>query len=295
MTHVSTVTGFGRWTRQPRQPEQTCCDLVQRHQVWKIIFVAAGLVVHPQIIADSNWVPDYFALVQDKADKICEMCLKQHHKNESEESEHYPSWMLHQLELRQPSSTVAKPDASSKKYMSSSSLENSVEAMLVLRPIKLFINDDAMKRRQSLLRSLLYDKGLPPLPMSLACNVFFRSGHGDPIEIVKELDADNWLKCCTSYNSPCIDVAYQVKLRLQPVGRNQICRPKRTPRHSEEDEEWNTLLALDKWLANRLYEGNYRSYKLDPEGPMKPPESVWPMLDKIDMGHTMQHRPSLTF
>ncbi|KAK3822326.1 MAG: hypothetical protein J3R72DRAFT_459174 [Linnemannia gamsii] len=437
MTHVSTVTGFGRWARQPRQPEQqhpqpclartnateetpfrpppqlplelwnavfcwlypsqlgtiavvsrTWCDLVQRHQVWKTIFVAAGLVVHPQIIPDRNWVPDYFELVQDKADKICEMCLKQHHKNESEGTlpvtmstfndnaaitiattttptmtapitklsvPHFAIQMCRPCRIEYYSKnpepipsrletffwgdnnykvipvidsltatflygvsnyrirTLPFVDAPSARAAPTTTNRHQTRRILqevhVLQLARKFRGgdvgieayqavhrrtcwvfsdpkDDAMKRRQLLLRSLLYDKGLPLLPMSLACNEFFRSGHGDPIEIVKELDADNWLKCCTSYYSPCNDVAYQVKLRLQPDGRNHICRPKRTPRHSKGDGEWNTLLALDKWLANRLYDGNYRSFKLDPEGPMKPPESVWPMLDKIDMGHT---------
>ncbi|KAF9131148.1 hypothetical protein BGW39_002178 [Mortierella sp. 14UC] len=95
--------------------------------------------------------------------------------------------------------------------------------------------NDATKRRQLLLRSLLYNRGLSLPFRSVARNTFFQSGHGDPVEIVKELDVEDWFKCCTNYNNPKEDVTHQ----------------------------------------------------LDPEGPEteKPPEAIWPMLDKMDMGH----------
>ncbi|KAG0273970.1 hypothetical protein BGZ95_010239 [Linnemannia exigua] len=137
--------------------------------------------------------------------------------------------------------------------------------------------DDAMKHRQILLRSLVHDMRPCPPQRPIACNKFFWFGHGDPIEIVKELEVENWIKWCRSYSCPSEDVAHQVKLRLQS---DQIRRPIRAPKQTEEeerreeDEEWHKLLMLDKWLGDRLCEGTYRSYKLDPEEPMKPPESV---------------------
>ncbi|KAF9097631.1 hypothetical protein BGX23_008357 [Mortierella sp. AD031] len=47
------------------------------------------------------------------------------------------------------------------------------------------------------------------------------------------------------------------------------------------------MAALDDWLTHRLEQDKYQSYKLDPEVPKKPTKSVWPMLDKFDMGHKL--------
>ncbi|KAF9925297.1 hypothetical protein FBU30_004934 [Linnemannia zychae] len=160
--------------------------------------------------------------------------------------------------------------------------------------------DDAAKQRQMLLRSLLYDKGLTPPPRSIACNTFVQSGHGDPIEIVKELDLENWLQCCTSYSNPYQDGSHQVKLRSNSDRRHQTMTASRPKKEKEdyhrsshkndeegenEDREWYKLLVLDNWLMKRLRDGKFQSYKLDPAGPEKPPESAWPLIDKIDMGH----------
>ncbi|KAF9902400.1 hypothetical protein EC991_004981 [Linnemannia zychae] len=151
------------------------------------------------------------------------------------------------------------------------------------------LKDDAVKRRQVLLRSLLYDKRLPLRPRSNVCNMFVQSGHGDPVEIVKELDVEDWLKCCTNYNSAIKEVTHQIRLR--PNGHNSARqasfqkKSKGQPNDdAEEDKEWHKLVELDRWLMRRLYNANFHSYKLDPEGPMKPPEAIWPMLDSLDMG-----------
>jgi len=55
----------------------------------------------------------------------------------------------------------------------------------------------------------------------------------------------------------------------------------------EEDDDQHRMAALDEWLTHRLEQGQYRSYKLDPDTPERPPKAIWPMLDKIDMPHKM--------
>ncbi|KAF9325739.1 hypothetical protein BGZ91_002260 [Linnemannia elongata] len=40
-------------------------------------------------------------------------------------------------------------------------------------------------------------------------------------------------------------------------------------------------------VVQELEQGQYRSYKLGPEGPERPPKVLWTMLDKIDMPHKM--------
>ncbi|KAG0202000.1 hypothetical protein BGX33_009972 [Mortierella sp. NVP41] len=119
--------------------------------------------------------------------------------------------------------------------------------------------DDETKRRQILLRSLFYDKPVCHLPLDEICNAFVESGEGDPVKLVEEMDVMNWAQFCTVYDP------------TRPV-------------YAFQDEERMTRI-LDDWLRERLCNGQYQSYKLDPASPQKPPQAVWSRIDKIDMGN----------
>ncbi|KAF9150685.1 hypothetical protein BG015_007494 [Linnemannia schmuckeri] len=151
--------------------------------------------------------------------------------------------------------------------------------------------DDTTKKRQVYLRSLMYDRGITPPSRSIACDAFVESGQGDPTDIVEDLDMENWFMRRTNYYHPNQIGTRQVKLRLRPGRRQTRLRGLFEDQkggggeEKEEDKEWYKLSVLNNWLENRLENGLYKSYKLDPEGPENPPESLWPLIDRIDMGH----------
>ncbi|KAF9341675.1 hypothetical protein BGZ91_004551 [Linnemannia elongata] len=155
--------------------------------------------------------------------------------------------------------------------------------------------DDAAKRRQVYLRSLLYDRGIVPTLRSVACDAFVESGHGDPKEIVESLDVEDWFRSCTNYAHPYKIETRYVKVRLLPDRRqtrlqelflDQKVDGGEEGEGGEEDGEWYELSVLNNWLQTRLENGLYQSYKVDPEGPETPPKPIWPLIDMIDMGDT---------
>ncbi|KAF9279548.1 hypothetical protein BGZ68_007857 [Mortierella alpina] len=169
--------------------------------------------------------------------------------------------------------------------------------------------DDVIKTRRNLLRSLLHEKGLVLPEHSAICHIYIEKGLGDPVEIVKELETVDWFHRCTSYD-PSLEKAHLKQVKRRPrITRRRDTRPEgetlmsRGPggvealdksireetmtEEEEEEDDQHKMDALDDWLQHRLEQGLYHSYKLDPEGPEKPPEGVWPLLDRIDVGHKM--------
>ncbi|KAG0208628.1 hypothetical protein BGX28_000436 [Mortierella sp. GBA30] len=168
--------------------------------------------------------------------------------------------------------------------------------------------EDVMNARKNLLRSLLHDMGLHLPDSSAICHIYIERGLGDPLEIVKELETVDWFHRCTNYD-PSLEKAHLKKVKRRP----RITRRRRTRLESEtvtihglgvealdraiqdetmteaeeQEEDHHKMAALDDWLQHRFEQGNFRSYKLGPEGPDKPPEGVWPLLDRIDIGHKM--------
>ncbi|KAF9571407.1 hypothetical protein EC968_000622 [Mortierella alpina] len=169
--------------------------------------------------------------------------------------------------------------------------------------------DDVIKTRRNLLRSLLHEKGLVLPEHSAICHIYIEKGLGDPVEIVKELEAVDWFHRCTSYD-PSLEKAHlkQVKRRPRITRRrdtrlegetlmsrglggvdalDKSIQEETMTEEEEEEDDHHKMDALDDWLQHRLEQGLYQSYKLDPEGPEKPPEGVCPLLDRIDVGHKM--------
>lgn len=168
--------------------------------------------------------------------------------------------------------------------------------------------DDVIKTRRNLLRSLLHEKGLVLPEHSAICHIYIEKGLGDPVEIVKELETVDWFHRCTSYD-PSLEKAHLKQVKRRPrITRRRDTRPEgetlmsrglggvealdksireETMTEEEEEDDQHKMDALDDWLQHRLEQGLYHSYKLDPEGPEKPPEGVWPLLDRIDVGHKM--------
>ncbi|KAG9321950.1 hypothetical protein KVV02_006922 [Mortierella alpina] len=169
--------------------------------------------------------------------------------------------------------------------------------------------DDVIKTRRNLLRSLLHEKGLVLPEHSAICHIYIDKGLGDSVEIVKELETVDWFHRCTSYD-PSLEKAHLKQVKRRPrITRRRDTRPEGETRMSrglgevdaldksiqeetmteeeEEKDDQHKMDALDDWLQHRLEQGLYQSYKLDPEGPEKPPEGVWPLLDRIDVGHKM--------
>ncbi|KAG0255388.1 hypothetical protein BG011_005160 [Mortierella polycephala] len=167
-------------------------------------------------------------------------------------------------------------------------------------------HDQAVQNRCNLLRSLLHDEGLHLPDHSAVCHIFIESGLGDPIEIVKEFQAVDWLHWCTDYD-PSLNKAQPKQVRcclrisrtrgaltsrgaVRVAAMNKAVQEETTTEEEEEEEEEeedHKMAALDDWFAHRFEHGIYRPYKLDPEDPEKPPEGVWPLLDRIDTGHKM--------
>ncbi|KAK3838672.1 MAG: hypothetical protein JOS17DRAFT_813296 [Linnemannia elongata] len=168
-------------------------------------------------------------------------------------------------------------------------------------------HDDTIKHRRNLLRSMLHDKGLFLPENAAICNIYIETGLGDPLEIVQELEVVDWFHRFTSYN-PSLDKAHLQQVKLRPrINRHRRTLPEsNTPvsansgraavqsiqdevmtKEEEEEDDHHKMVALDDWLTHRLEQGEYRSYKLDPEGPERPPKMIWTMLDKINMPHKL--------
>ncbi|KAF9153740.1 hypothetical protein BG015_002713 [Linnemannia schmuckeri] len=168
-------------------------------------------------------------------------------------------------------------------------------------------HDDVVKHRRNLLRSMLHDKGLHLPEHAAICSIYIETGLGDPLEIVKELEIVDWFHRCTSYD-PSLDKAHLQQIKRRPrISRRRETRPEGETLMSantgglaaqpikdevmseeeEEEDDQHKMVALDDWLAHRLEQGKYRSYKLDPKTPERPPKAIWEMLDKIDMGQKM--------
>ncbi|KAF9540102.1 hypothetical protein EC957_004655 [Mortierella hygrophila] len=166
-------------------------------------------------------------------------------------------------------------------------------------------HDDVIKHRRNLLRSMLHDKGLHLPEHAAICSIYIETGLGNPLEIVQELEVIDWFHRYTSYD-PSLDKAHLQQVKRRP---RINCRRRTLPEsetlmsanlggvavqsiqddmmteEEEEEDDHHKMVALDDWLTHRLEQGQYRSYKLDPEGPERPPKVIWTMLDKIDMSH----------
>ncbi|KAG0320240.1 hypothetical protein BGZ97_000391 [Linnemannia gamsii] len=167
-------------------------------------------------------------------------------------------------------------------------------------------HDAVVKHRRNLLRSMLHDKGHHLPEHAAICNIYIETGLGDPLEIVQELEMLDWFHRCTSYD-PSLDKAHLQQVKRRPrINRHRRTLPEgetlmsanscdvavqsiqdEVMTEEEEEDDHHKMAALDDWLNHRLENGQYRSYKLDPEGPEKPPKVIWRMLDKIDMAHKM--------
>lgn len=168
-------------------------------------------------------------------------------------------------------------------------------------------HDDIIKHRRNLLRSMLHDKELHLPENAAICNIYIETGLGDPLEVVQELEVVDWFHRCTSYD-PSLDKAHLQQVKRRPrINRHRKTLPEGETLMSansggvavqsiqdevmteedEEEDDHHKMAALDDWLTHRLEQGQYRSYKLDPEGPERPPKVLWTMLDKIDMPHKM--------
>ncbi|KAF9142909.1 hypothetical protein BG015_000599 [Linnemannia schmuckeri] len=168
-------------------------------------------------------------------------------------------------------------------------------------------HDDVVKHRRNLLRSMLHDKGLHLPEHAAICNVYIETGLGDLLEIIQELEVVDWFHRCTTYD-PGLDKAHLQQVKRRPrINRRRKTLPEGETLMSassggvavqsiqdevmteeeEEEDDHHKMAALDDWLTHRLEQGQYRSYKLDPEGPARPPKAIWSMLDKIDMTHKM--------
>ncbi|KAG0047742.1 hypothetical protein BGZ83_007260 [Gryganskiella cystojenkinii] len=172
-------------------------------------------------------------------------------------------------------------------------------------------SSDVFKHRRNLLRSLLHDKGLHLPEHAAICQIYIEYGRGDPVAIVAELEAVDWFHRCTSYD-PSLDKAHlkQVKrreriTRTRDTSETSSAKKRGTEevedeekgakeiqdeimtKEEEEIEDQHKLHALDDWLQHRIHEGLFHSYKQDPEGPDKPPKTVWPLLDQIDICHKL--------
>ncbi|KAF9105662.1 hypothetical protein BGX29_011764 [Mortierella sp. GBA35] len=158
--------------------------------------------------------------------------------------------------------------------------------------------------RRTLLRSRLMDKGLQELECFDVCQSYIKFGRWDPNEIVNILERIVWFYRCTNYDPTRVEGLLEL-VRLHPrTNRRRETRSEEetsmsaspggatTGETKGDVQEWEEydhyrMAALDDWLTHRLEQGQYQSYKLDPEGPYKPPKSIWPMLDRIDMGHKL--------
>ncbi|KAG9072404.1 hypothetical protein KI688_000174 [Linnemannia hyalina] len=168
-------------------------------------------------------------------------------------------------------------------------------------------HDDIIKYRRNLPRSMLHNKGLHLPEHAAICNIYIETGLGDPLEIVQELGVVDWLHRCTSYD-PSLDKAHLQQVKRRPridlhrrnlpesetlISANsggvavQSIQNEMMTEEEEEEDDHHKVAALDDWLTHRLEQGQYRGYKLDPEGPERPPKVIWTMLDKIDMSHKM--------
>ncbi|KAG0264874.1 hypothetical protein BGZ95_003510 [Linnemannia exigua] len=168
-------------------------------------------------------------------------------------------------------------------------------------------HNEVVKHRRNLLRSLLHDKGLHLPENAAICNIYIETGLGNPLEIVNELEVVDWFHRCTSYD-PSLNKAHLQQVKLRPrINRRRRTLPEGETlisansggvaaqsiqdevmtKEEEEEDDQHKMAALDSWLTHRLEEGKYRSYKLDPESPKRPPKTIWPMLDKIDMTHKL--------
>ncbi|KAH7056537.1 hypothetical protein BKA57DRAFT_500877 [Linnemannia elongata] len=166
---------------------------------------------------------------------------------------------------------------------------------------------DVVKHRRNLLRSMLHDKGLHLPEHAAICNIYIETGLGDPVEIVKELEVVDWFHRCTSYD-PSLDKAHLQQVRRRPrINRRRETRPEGETLMSansgglaaqsikdevmseeeEEEDDHHKMAALDDWLTHRLEQGQYRSYKLDPQTPERPPKAIWELIDKIDIAQKM--------
>ncbi|KAK3810056.1 MAG: hypothetical protein J3Q66DRAFT_351978 [Benniella sp.] len=145
--------------------------------------------------------------------------------------------------------------------------------------------DEAKRNRWSYLRSLLHDKGLEFPEECAMAHMYIETGLGDPLEIVKELDAIFWLQCYTNYD-PLIDKASlrQVKLRSRIDRQVQD-----EPMTEEKEGDHHKMAALAEWLRRRLDQGNRYHWTMDTESHFPPPapEGVRQLLDKIDWGHIL--------
>ncbi|KAI1321463.1 hypothetical protein EDD11_005154 [Mortierella claussenii] len=172
--------------------------------------------------------------------------------------------------------------------------------------------DDVKKNRKNYLRSLLHENGLG-LPEECAiAHIYIETGLGDPLEIVKELEAIDWFHRYTSYD-PRIEKVHLRQIKRRPrIDRHRRTLPAEETltgqndgdgpmvvdnlelkdeimtEEEEEEEDQHKMAALDDWLQHRLEQGILRHWKFDPEGsPDKPPEGVWPLLEKIDWGYKL--------
>ncbi|KAK3843519.1 MAG: hypothetical protein J3R72DRAFT_420100 [Linnemannia gamsii] len=168
-------------------------------------------------------------------------------------------------------------------------------------------HNDVFKHRRNLLRSMVHDKGLHLPENAAICNIYIETGLGDPLEIVKELEVVDWFHRYTSYD-PTIDKAHLQQVKRRPrINRHRRTLPEGETmmsansggdavqaiqdevmtKEEEEEDDQHKMAALDNWLTRRLEQGKYRSFKLDPDDPKRPPKAIWPMLDKIDMTHKL--------
>ncbi|GJJ67723.1 hypothetical protein EMPS_00069 [Entomortierella parvispora] len=155
---------------------------------------------------------------------------------------------------------------------------------------------DVIRHRRNLLRSLLHDKGLHLPEHAAICHIYTEHGVGDPVKIVEELQAVDWFHRFTNYD-PSLDKAHLNQVKCRPhISHNRVAESEALDKSSqdeimtekeEEEDDHHKMAAVDGWLQDRLDQGLYDSYKRDPDGPEKPPKSIWPLLDQIDMGHKL--------
>jgi len=127
--------------------------------------------------------------------------------------------------------------------------------------------DDEKRNRWSYLRSMLHDKGLKWPEKSVIAHNYIEQGLGDPLDIVKKLEAINWFHCCTTYK-PKVDI-------------DKVMTDK-----EEEEDDHLKMAALEGWLLKRLDRGDHCHWSVD-SGATKPPEGVWQLPKKFDWGHIL--------
>jgi len=140
--------------------------------------------------------------------------------------------------------------------------------------------------RRNLLRSLLHEAGLTLPEHSAVCQIYIEDGRGDPYQIVRILQELDWLhRCAKFYPSGKIMISTDIR-HLKPQSQQILHQEELSP---EEMKELQTkLIKLSEWMDNRIKCGIYRHYKYDPDSLDKPPESLWPLLDKINFKNKLK-------